>query len=106
MKAEMQRTTQTPEDVLNELRALVGEAEKIIGQSSEANCESTVEALRERLEAAQQRLADVYEEVRRKVVAGAKKTDATIRQHPYEAMAITLGLGLIAGVLVGRRWGR
>jgi ElaB/YqjD/DUF883 family membrane-anchored ribosome-binding protein len=103
MKTETNPVTQTPEEVLNELRALVSEAEKLLGHSTAGNCEGTVAALRERFEAAQERLTSVYEDMRTKVVAGAKRTDTTIRENPYQSLAIALGLGLLAGVLLGRR---
>lgn len=105
MKTEMERTTQTPEDVLDELHALVSEAERILGQSREGSCacDARVAAVRERLEAAQKRLAAVYEDAKQKVVAGAKRADGMIRDHPYQTIAIAVGIGLLAGVLLGRR---
>ena len=103
MKTETDMTTQTPEDVLNELRSLVNEAENIIHQSQDGNCESAVAALRERFETAQAKLADFYEGAKRKVVSGARYTDHAIRDNPYQALAITLGVGVLVGVLIGRR---
>ena len=35
--------------------------------------------------------------------AGAKYTDETIRENPYQSMAVAAGLGLLVGVLIGRR---
>ena len=104
MKTEIDRPMQTPEDVLNELRSLVGEAEKILGQAPAGNCDATVAALRERFEAAQERLSEYYTTAKQKVVAGAKYTDTKIRENPYQSLALALGIGLLAGVLVGRRW--
>ena len=105
MKTETDRTL-TPEDVLNELRSLVSEAEKILAETPQGglDCEATLEALRERMRAAQERLAAAYKETRRKVVAGAKYADETIRDNPYQSIAIALGVGLLAGALLGRRW--
>jgi ElaB/YqjD/DUF883 family membrane-anchored ribosome-binding protein len=103
MKTETNAGIQTPEEVLNELRSLVLEAEKILGHSTAGNCEGTVAALRERFEAAQERLTSVYENTRRRVAAGAKRTDETIRDNPYQSIAIALGVGMLAGVLLGRR---
>jgi ElaB/YqjD/DUF883 family membrane-anchored ribosome-binding protein len=37
------------------------------------------------------------------VVAGARCTDATIREHPYQSLALALGVGVIAGALLSRR---
>jgi ElaB/YqjD/DUF883 family membrane-anchored ribosome-binding protein len=38
-----------------------------------------------------------------KAIAGAKVADQTIREHPYESMGVAFGVGLLIGVLVGRR---
>lgn len=104
MKTQSEIATQTPEDILNELRALVVEAEKILGNdTSGPRTAGTVDALHERLEAAQARLAQFYEGARRKVASGVKYTDETIRTHPYQSLAIAVGAGLLAGVLLGRR---
>jgi ElaB/YqjD/DUF883 family membrane-anchored ribosome-binding protein len=99
-------TTQTPESVLNELRSLMNEAEKVLDQAQgDAGCnfEATLTALRERLAAAQERISDVYQGVKEEVAAGAKRVDATVRENPYQALAIAAGIGLLAGVLIGRR---
>jgi ElaB/YqjD/DUF883 family membrane-anchored ribosome-binding protein len=106
MKTETDKTLQTPDEVLNELRSLVAEAEKILGQgpSEGTNTEMTLAALRERLEAAQERVAQAYARAKRKVVDGAKYADETIRENPYQSIAVAMGVGLLAGVLLGRRW--
>jgi ElaB/YqjD/DUF883 family membrane-anchored ribosome-binding protein len=59
--------------------------------------------LRSRFAAAQERCADAYAGARKKVIAGAKYTDETIRANPYQSLAIAAGLGLLIGVLLGRR---
>jgi ElaB/YqjD/DUF883 family membrane-anchored ribosome-binding protein len=41
--------------------------------------------------------------VRDKAVAGAKATDRMVRSHPYQAVGIALGLGVLFGYLWGRR---
>jgi ElaB/YqjD/DUF883 family membrane-anchored ribosome-binding protein len=105
MKTETNRTTQSPENVLNELHDLVTEAERLLGQAPQVacNCAVDVAALRARLEAAQERLGELYAGAKRKVIAGAKSADETIRENPYQSIAIALGVGLAAGVLIGRR---
>lgn len=106
MNTETNRTAQTPDDVLSELRSLMAEAERILGQAPHdtGNCEATMAALRERLEATQARVAELYEKGKKKVAAGAKYADETIRDNPYQSIAVALGVGLLAGVLLGRRW--
>ena len=102
MKTEMEQSTQTPEEVLQELRSLVSEAEQILKQSAGENDEPRLAALRQRFEAAQERLTEFYEEARRRVVAGAQYTDQTIRDNPYQSLAVAVGVGVIAGLVLSR----
>jgi ElaB/YqjD/DUF883 family membrane-anchored ribosome-binding protein len=95
--------TQTPQELLEHLQALVTEAEKILATSQPEHSETRLEALRERYEAAQERLADFYQNAKKKVVVGAKRTDEAIRTHPYQSIAIAAGVALLAGFLWGRR---
>jgi ElaB/YqjD/DUF883 family membrane-anchored ribosome-binding protein len=96
-------TAQTPKDLLNDLHALVADAEKMMGDSLSEHTADAVDALRTRFNAAQERMTDLYEGARKKVVAGAKYTDETIRENPYQSLAIAAGVGLLVGVLLGRR---
>jgi ElaB/YqjD/DUF883 family membrane-anchored ribosome-binding protein len=59
--------------------------------------------LRERFDAARERFADVYDETKKHVMAGAACTYAVIRAKPYQSLAIAVGVGLLAGILIGRR---
>lgn len=96
-------TAHKPEDILNELRSMVAEAEKMIGNSVDEHSEEAMSTLRERLAAAQERFSELYTGARKKVVAGAKYADTTIRENPYQSLAVAVGVGLLIGVLVGRR---
>ncbi len=92
-----------PETLLADLRALVAEAQGYLDESGgDANGE-TGSALRGRLEAARRRLAKFYQDARVKVAAGGKYADETIRAKPYQSMAVAAGVGLLLGVLLGRR---
>lgn len=93
---------QTPAELLQDLRALVSEAEAMLGDSLKEHSAEAVDALRARYEATQERLAEFYAGAKKKVVAGARYTDETIREHPYQSIAIAAGVGLLVGVLLGR----
>lgn len=95
-------TAQTPEDILNELRALVAEAEAMVNTSADRS-DGVVSALRARYEAAQERLSDAVAQTRRKVAAGAAYADGAIRENPYRSLAWAAGAGMLVGLLVALR---
>jgi ElaB/YqjD/DUF883 family membrane-anchored ribosome-binding protein len=96
-------TAQTPEDLLNDLRSLVAEAEKMLGDSIGERAADAVTTLRARFDAAHERFTDLYENAKDRVVDSAKRTDKVIRTNPYQSIAVAAGVGLLIGVLVGRR---
>jgi len=96
-------TTHTPKELLTELQALVSEAETMMADSLSEHSAEAVSKLRERFAAAQERLCEVYDGARKRVVAGAKVTDTAIRDNPYQSLAIAAGVGILVGVLLGRR---
>jgi len=103
MKNRHNSDVQTPEALLNDLRTLVTEAEKMIGASVSEHTADAMSALRSRYEAASERMGEIYDGAKTRVVAGAKSTDEAIRANPYQSLAIALGAGLLIGVLLGRR---
>jgi ElaB/YqjD/DUF883 family membrane-anchored ribosome-binding protein len=103
MKNDHESTAQTPKELLKDLHALVAEAEKMMGESLSEHTADAVSALRARFDSAQERFSEVYAGARKKVIAGAKCTDEAIRENPYQSMAIAAGVGLLVGVLLGRR---
>ena len=58
--------------------------------------------LRARLEAAVERAKAACERLEQKTVAAAKATDKAVREHPYQAVGIAFGVGVLIGVLVAR----
>lgn len=95
--------THTPKELLGELQSLVSEAQTMIGDSLSEHSAEAISNLRDRFTDAQERLTVFYNGARKKVVAGAKYTDTSIRENPYQSLAIALGAGLLVGVLLGRR---
>jgi len=63
----------------------------MLRESTSQHAEEKVELLRSRYEEAESRLAVHYATAKAKVSAVAKRTDATIRTYPYEALTIALG---------------
>lgn len=95
------RTAQSPEKLVGNLRDLLSEAEKLVGDASEG-ASAKAEDLHSRLELAQEKLQEYYDTARERVVTTAKTADKTIRSHPYESLAIALGVGVLIGALINR----
>jgi ElaB/YqjD/DUF883 family membrane-anchored ribosome-binding protein len=93
----------TPKELLTELKTLVAEAESMMADSLTEHTSEALGALRDRFSAAHERFSDMYDHTKKKVIAGARATDETIRENPYQSIAVALGVGVVLGVLLGRR---
>ena len=67
---------------------------------AEAHGETEKGQMRAKLEAAVEKAKAVCERLEEKTVAAAKASDKAVREHPYQAIGIAFGLGLLIGVLV------
>lgn len=93
---------QANETLVGDLKTVVQDAEDLMkataGQSGEK-----VSEVRNRLAAALESAKATCQRLEEKTVAAAKATDRCIREHPYESIGMAFGLGLLIGVLIGRR---
>lgn len=94
------------ERVLADLKSLIRDSEDLLKATAHDVSEKANEA-RVRLAAALQRANATCRELQEQTVAKAKaaarKADTTVRAHPYESIGVGFGLGLLVGILVGRR---
>ncbi|MBU6410965.1 MAG: DUF883 domain-containing protein [Verrucomicrobiota bacterium] len=88
------------------LKELSHDAEEML-QATAGQTGERMKELRQRLSTALDTAKTTYHRIEEKTVAGAKVADKTIREHPYEsigvAAGIAFGVGLLIGVLAGRR---
>lgn len=103
MKKTIQ-TAATAEELLEDLRALVADAEKIVGHSPDED--DTATTLRHRFAELQARFGELIGGAKDRIAAGAQSTDALIRANLYHSLAIALGAGLLIGTVIGRRKSR
>ena len=89
----------------NDLGTLAEDARELLAATADVAGEKVGEA-RHRLAAALERGKELAGNLRDKAVAGAKVTDQTIRENPYQAIAIGVGVGAILGFLLARRCSR
>ena len=95
-------TAETPEQLIEHISRLMAEAEAMIAGPVAEQAGGRLADIKERLESARDRLTDAYGQARKKVVAGAKYTDDTIRSYPYQSLAVALGVGVLIGALIRR----
>jgi ElaB/YqjD/DUF883 family membrane-anchored ribosome-binding protein len=81
---------------------LMEDAQALLAATAHMAEEKVVEA-RERLTAAIEKGKETWNNVQEKAIAGAKATDQVIRDNPYKALGIALGVGAIIGYLLRRR---
>ncbi len=93
---------ETPEQVVEHLRSLIAEAEKTLGSNLAEGSAEKLGALRERLAEVREKVDEGLTVARDKICAGARQTDVTIRSHPYESLAIALGVGVLLGAVLRR----
>lgn len=103
MKDNSESAAPTAATLLNDLHALLTEVEKMLADPAGAPTKAAVSALRARFDAAQDCLSGLYEGAKKNVADGARRTDAAVRANPYQALAIAAGIGLLIGLLAGRR---
>ena len=89
------------EKTLHDLGTAVREGEELLNAAANEPGEKG-RALRAKLETAVEKAKVLYERLEEKTVAAAKATDQAVREHPYQAIGIAFGVGLLIGVLAAR----
>ena len=98
MNKETQATTHDVGQLAEDARALMTATADVAGEK--------VGEARKRLAAALESAKHIAANVRDKAVAGAKVADQKVRENPYQAIAIGVGVGAIIGYLIARRCSR
>jgi ElaB/YqjD/DUF883 family membrane-anchored ribosome-binding protein len=93
---------ETPDAVVHDFRSLLDDARSLIVATSESTDEK-VTAARRRLEEALSNGRNKLEDLQEQARESLDTADACVRRHPYESMAIALGLGAVFGYLITRR---
>jgi ElaB/YqjD/DUF883 family membrane-anchored ribosome-binding protein len=89
----------------NDIGTLAADARDLLTATADVAGEKVGEA-RRRLSAALDHARQIAGNVRDQAIAGAKVADQKVRENPYQAIAIGVGVGVLVGYLVGRRCSR
>jgi ElaB/YqjD/DUF883 family membrane-anchored ribosome-binding protein len=93
---------QSTEKLLEDLREVVRDGEDLLKIGAEDLSERGA-AAREKLAAALEVARETQQRLREQAIAGAQATDRAIREHPYQAIGVALGVGMLIGVLAARK---
>jgi ElaB/YqjD/DUF883 family membrane-anchored ribosome-binding protein len=74
-----------------------------LAEDARALMAATADVAGEKVGEARKRLAAALESARDKAVRGAKAVDEAVREHPYQALAVGVGVGAVLGYLLARR---
>jgi ElaB/YqjD/DUF883 family membrane-anchored ribosome-binding protein len=58
--------------------------------------------LRDNMEDAVDKARAAYDTLQQKTAAAAQATDRAVREHPYQAVGVAFGVGVLLGVLIVR----
>jgi ElaB/YqjD/DUF883 family membrane-anchored ribosome-binding protein len=86
----------------NDIHTLAEDARALMAATADVAGEKVGEA-RKRLAAALESAKEMAGRVRDKAVAGAKAADEAVHEHPYQAIAIGVGVGVLIGYVLARR---
>jgi len=96
----------TKERLKADVNAVLVDAEELLRQAAAATGEQAAD-LRRRAQSAiasaKTRLADVEGKVADKTRYAARATDVWVHEHPWKAVSIAAGIGVLVGLLVNRR---
>jgi ElaB/YqjD/DUF883 family membrane-anchored ribosome-binding protein len=86
----------------NDMGTLAEDARALMAATADVAGDKVAEA-RKRLAAALERGKEICGRVRERAVECSKATDEAVREHPYQAIGIALGVGALIGYVLARR---
>ncbi|MSU63998.1 MAG: DUF883 domain-containing protein [Pedosphaera sp.] len=85
-----------------DMKNVVQDAEDLM-KATAGEVTDKAKAARDRLAGALESARDTCTRLEERAVAGAKAADRVVREHPYQSIGIAFGVGILIGVLVGKR---
>lgn len=101
-KSRSRSSSASTESTLDDLKALLAEAETALASAAEKPAEE-IHALRERLRSAIDEGKATARHAMEVAREQASRADEAVRAHPYAAIGVAAGVGLLAGLVLGRQ---
>jgi ElaB/YqjD/DUF883 family membrane-anchored ribosome-binding protein len=106
LAAESESADATKEQLIHDFKVVVADAEALLkataGQGGETMAAARAKVL-ESLSAAKAKMSDAEAALLARTKAAAKATDEYVHGHPWQAIGIAASIGVVIGLLIGRR---
>ena len=102
--AEMSNSSK--QKLVSDMKVVVSDAEEILRATAGVAGEKTVDLrarIGERLQEAKLRIADAEAALLDRTKAAAHAADDYVNDNPWQAVGIAAGVGLLLGLIIGRR---
>lgn len=106
MSNNIQSTTVTKEQLISDFKVVIADAEALIRATANQGGEAVVNLrakAEESLAAAKVKLGEAQDALVEKGKIAAQATDDYVHEKPWHAVGIAAGVGLVVGLLIGRR---
>jgi ElaB/YqjD/DUF883 family membrane-anchored ribosome-binding protein len=106
MSNNIQTTTVTKEQLISDFKVVIADAEALIKATANQGGEAVVNLrakAEESLAAAKVKLGEAQDALVEKGKIAAQATDDYVHEKPWHAVGIAAGVGLVVGLLIGRR---
>jgi len=92
--------------LMDDLRLVIADTEELLRMTADQAGDSAAEArsrIQSRLHEARAQLTEMQEVATTKLKAAGNATDAFVHENPWKSIGIAAGIGLVVGLLIGRR---
>lgn len=99
-------TAVSKDKLVQDLKIVIADAEELLRATASQAGEKAViarEKIQDSLHKAKIKLAEAEEVVIDKTKQAARATDEYVHEHPWRAVSVAAGIGLIIGMLISRR---
>lgn len=106
MSESLASTISDQQQLVSDMKSAIADAEDMLHATADQTGDKIASMrarIQERLKGARARLADAEAMLVTKTRAAARATDAYVHESPWTAIGIAAGVGLVLGVILGRR---
>jgi ElaB/YqjD/DUF883 family membrane-anchored ribosome-binding protein len=99
-------TTVSKDKLVQDLKVVIADAEELLRATASQAGEKAAQArekIQDSLHKAKIKLAEAEDVVIDKTKQAARATDEYVHEHPWRAVSVAAGIGLIIGMLISRR---